>query len=311
MKNLINKILILVPALIGLTFTGLSMAAEPAGTSIINIVNPSKSINVQIGDVLHREVEIGVTKPGVIDKNAFPVKGTNQNGIELVDVKVSSTKSGEKTVYKLNFSYQVFSYSDKPTVMQLPAQHIAVTGGTATAIDIPAWHFWYAPMVPAGITNAKDNLQPQFRPTLIDLQAHSNRLIALLIILLVGAVGLVYVNADKQWLPFMNGAFAQAHRKIKKLPKNQAGEQKALLHMHQAFNQTYGANLFANDIQGFVAKYPAFTALEADIVRFFEHSNAALFGTKAHSTEQLIHDQFLSEMIVLSKALRTCERGIK
>lgn len=311
MKTLINRIVIFILALIGLTSASLLMAAQPSAASIVHIANPSKGINVQIGDVLQREIDIAVTKPGVINKNAFPVKGANQNGIELVDVKISSTKNGEKTLYKLNLSYQVFSYSDKPIVMQLPAEHIAVTGGTATAIDIPAWHFWYAPMVPVGITNAKDNLQPQFRPTLIDLQAHSNRLIALLIILLVGAVGLVYVNADKQWLPFMNGAFAQAHRKIKKLPKNQAGEQKALLHMHQAFNQTYGANLFANEIQGFVAKHPVFAALQADIVRFFERSSAALFGNKSLNSEQLSHDQFLSEMIALSKALRACERGIK
>lgn len=309
MKTLINRIVIFILALIGLTSASLLMAAQPPAASIVHIANPSKGINVQIGDVLQREVDIAVTKPGVINKNALPVKNTNQNGIELVDVKITSTKNGEKTLYKLNLSYQVFSYSDKPIVMQLPAEHIAVTGGTT--IDIPAWHFWYSPMVPAGLANAKENMQPQFRPTMIDLQTHTNRLVALLIILLVGTVGLVYVNADKQWLPFMNGAFAQAHRKIKKLGKNQVGEQKALLYMHQAFNRIHGANLFANDIPDFVAEHPVFAALQADIVQFFERSSAALFGNKTHNSEQLSHDQFLSEMIALSKALRACERGIK
>lgn len=306
MKNLINRIVFFVLALIGLTFTSVSIAAG-ANANILNIINPAKSVNVQIGDVLHREVEIAVANPGLINKNAFPVKGTNQNGIELVDVKVTSVKRDSKTIYNFKLSYQVFSYSAKPVVMQLPAEHIAVTSGnSAASVDIPAWHFWYSPMVPAGITNAKENMQPQLRPTLINLQSHTNSLIALLVMLLVGFVGLVYVNADKQWLPFMNGAFAQAHRKIKKLDKNQAGEQKALLHMHQAFNQTHGANLFANDIKDFVAKHPVFAALETEIAQFFERSNATLFGTQTHDSAQLIN-----EMIALSKALRTCERGIK
>lgn len=306
MKTLKNRIVIFVLALIGLTFSSLLMAAQTSDAIIVQISNPTKGINVQIGDVLQREVDIAVTKPGVINKNAFPVKGSNQNGIELVDVKISSTKSGEKTLYKLNLSYQVFSYSEKPVVMQLPTEHIAVNGGNTASIDIPAWHFWYSPMVPAGLTNAKDNMQPQFRPTLIDLQAHSNRLMVLLIMLLVGLLGLVYINADKQWLPFMNGAFAQAHRKIKKLGMNQAGEQKALLHMHQAFNRIHGANLFANDVSDFLAKHPAFASLQAEITQFFERSNAVLFGSKTHDSKQ-----FINEMIALSKALRTCERGIK
>ena len=307
MKNLINRTVLFAVALGAIAFANISLAAQEANASILKIVNPSKNVAIQIGDVLNREVEIEVIKPYQISKNAFPVKGTNQHGIELVDIKITSVKSDQKTTYKVNLSYQVFSYSAKPSVMQLPAEHIVITGAaTATFVDIPTWSFWYSPLVPAGITNAKDNLQPQLKPTLIDVQAHKNRLIAFLAMLVLGVIGLVYVNADKQWLPFMNGAFAQAHRKLKKIDNNQAGEQKALLHMHQAFNQTYGANLFANDIKGFVANHPAFTALEAEIVLFFERSNAALFGNKAHNSEQ-----FIIELIALSKALRTCERGIK
>ena len=307
MKNLINKIVLCAVALGAATFASLSMAAQEPNASILKIINPPKSIAIQIGDVLNRVVEIEVHTPYQISKNAFPVKGTNQNGIELTDVKITSVKSGSKTTYKANLSYQVFSYADKPSVMQLPAEHIAVTGGATTAsVDIPAWHFWYAPLVPAGISNAKDNMQPQLKPTLIDLQTHQNRLIALLVMLVVGLIGLVYVNADKQWLPFMNGAFAQAHRKLKKLDKNPAGEQQALVYMHQAFNKTHGANLFANDIKDFVTHHPAFASLEEKIAQFFERSNATLFANKSHN-----YEQFINELIVLSKALRACERGIK
>lgn len=307
MKNLINRTVFFVAALLSLAFANLPVAAQEGNARILNIDNPSKSIGIQIGDVLNRQVEIEVLNPYQINKNAFPIKGTNQNGIELTDIKLTTVKSGEKTVYKINLNYQIFSYSANPLVMELPAEHIAITGGAAsTFVVIPAWHFWYSPMVPAGIINAKENLQPQLRPTLIDLHTHEFRLNVLLAMFVIGFIGLVYVNADKQWLPFMNGAFAQAYRKIKKLDKTLASEQEALFHMHQAFNQTHGANLFANDIKAFIANHPVFTSLEAEIAQFFERSNTALFGNHAHNNEQ-----FINELILLSKALRTCERGIK
>ena len=107
-------------------------------------------------------------------------------------------------------------------------------------------------------------------------------------------------------LPFMNGAFAQAHRKIKKLNKNKANEQKALLYMHQAFNKIHGANLFANDVGDFVLINPAYASLKTEITHFFERSNAALFSDQNENGEQLIN-----ELITLSKALRDCERGVK
>ena len=30
-------------------------------------------------------------------------------------------------------------------------------------IEMPEWKFWYSPLVSEGITNAKDNLQPQVK----------------------------------------------------------------------------------------------------------------------------------------------------
>lgn len=311
MKSIIKKMLFLTAAFGAFALMNPCLAAQESEASIVNIINPSKSVGVQIGDLLNREIEIEVLKPYQISKNAFPVKGTNQNGVELNDIKIDSKTNDEKTTYKIKLSYQVFGYSAKPSVMQLPAEHIEVTDGKANAstpvsINIPAWRFWQASLVPTGLKSAKDSVQPQHKPTLIDLNPHKTRLIVLIAMFVTGLIGLVYINADKQWLPFMNGAFAQAHRKIKKLSKNKANEQKALLYMHQAFNKIHGANLFASDVNYFVSANQAYTSQKAEILRFFEYSNAALFSDHAENSEQLIN-----ELITLSKTLRNCERGVK
>jgi len=307
-----------------IAFTNLSWAAQELSAKqepsakIVNIINPSKSVGIQIGDLLNREIELEVTKPYQISKNAFPVKGTNQDGIELNDIQVETKTSDQKTTYKIRLTYQVFSYSDKPVVLQLPAERFAVTSNdqvgnnqTAFSVDIPAWRFWQASLVPIGIKNAKNHVQPQYKPTLIDLRQHQIKLIALLSLFIIGAIGLVYINADKQWLPFMNGAFAQAHRKIKKLNKDKASEQKALLYMHQAFNKAHGENLFASDIDAFILANPAYASMQTEIMRFFKRSNASLFSEPQFLEDHENSTAHINELIALSKALRNCERGVK
>jgi mxaA protein len=116
-------------------------------------------------------------------------------------------------------------------------------------------------------------------------------------------LGLVYVNADKRYLPFMTGAFAKAHRHIKKLDRGRATDRTAFVYMHQAFNQVYGANLFSGELDQFLTAHPKFLKVKDEIVRFFELSNATLFANVNHASTH-------EDLIGLSKHLRDCERGV-
>ncbi|MDI1298557.1 nonribosomal peptide synthetase MxaA [Methylotenera sp.] len=285
-------------------FASLSFG-QVTDVKILSTINPPTSNNIQMGDVLNRSIEVEVDSAYQLPKTSFPMKSESRNGIELRDINVQASKASGKTIYKITLSYQVFVSAAKPVVMQLPDEHLALTGGAkALSIDIPAWKFWYTPLVSEGVTNAKDNMQPQSKPELVDVNVHRTRLWAALALLVIGLLGLVYVNADKRWLPFMNGAFAQAHRNIKKLGHDQAANKSALMHMHQAFNQTYGANLFANQLEQFLLANPKFLKMKQEITQFFEQSNAALFANQSKDATQL------QQLKTLSKRLRDCERGI-
>ena len=278
---------------------------QATDVKILSTINPPTSNNIQMGDVLSRSIEVEVDAAYQLPKTSLPMKGESRNGIELRDVSVQTSKGSSTNIYKITLSYQVFVSAAKPVVMQLPDEHLALIGGAkALSIDIPAWKFWYAPLVAEGITNAKDNMQPQSKPVLIDLNLHRTRIWAALALLATGLLGLVYVNADKRWLPFMNGAFAQAHRNIKKLGHEQTANKNALMHMHQAFNKIYGANLFANELEHFLAANQKFLKMKQEITQFFEQSNAALFANQAASATQL------QQLKTLSKRLRDCERGV-
>lgn len=280
--------------------------AQATDAKIIAIHNPVRSNGIQIGDVMERKVVIETSKIYQLSKTTLPTKGLSREGVELADINVISTTQGDKTVHQIALRYQVFMSAPAPVVMQLPAEDFALNGGPkALSVKLPAWRFWFSPLVVANIDTAKENLQPQYKPSLVDTRRHQAFLALFIFLLSIGIAGLIYVNADRRWLPFMNGAFAQAYRNIKKLPRNAGQEKIALFYLHQAFNKVFGGNLFADDIGTFVEAHPEFSKVKNDIESFFDKSNKSLFANDTGDSAQ-----FISDLIVFSKAMRDCERGV-
>jgi mxaA protein len=302
MKNPIFKcfiyfILVSIPQLV---------CAQSQDAATIKLTNPSHSVGIRIGDVLHRRILLTVNQPYQISKNSFPVKGRTIKGLELAEIEVKATQSGDKNIYDIDLAYQVFHHVNTPVVMELPSEKFALTGGPkALSIDIPAWHFWFSPLVAGDISNAIANLQPQQPMPFVGIANHKNALVIFLLLFVAGLIGMIYINADKRWLPFMGGAFARAHRQLKHLPKTRDEERKALFYLHQAFNQVNGANLFAQDIDGFLRHHPSFAKLKADIQLFFDSSNKSLFADQRHDSAA-----FMQGLVAFSRQLRDCERGI-
>jgi len=288
-----------------ITWTLLASAAfaQVSEVKVLNITNPANNNGIQIGDVLTRTITLESSSAYDLPKTSLAIKGESKNDIELRDINVSTTKNLSNKLFQVTLSYQVFANAAQPVHMQLPVEHLLFTGPHNVVIDIPAWQFWYSPLVAEGVTNAKGMMQPQIKPELITVKPIQMRLAIFSVLLAIGLLGLIYVNADKRYLPFMNGAFAQAHRRIKKLAKNQTADRTAFVYMHQAFNQVYGANLFISELDQFLAAHPKFSKVKDDITRFFELSNAALFANTSH-------DSAHENLIGLSKRLRDCERGV-
>lgn len=284
----------------------IAQKSKIAEAKIISVSNPLQSHGIQVGDVLSRRIVLEVKAPYQLSQQTLPMKGVRTNDVELSQISITQTASQKVIRYSIDLRYQVFSAVFVPSVLQLPAEKFALTGGPqALSVNLPAWKFWFSPLAPKGMNKARENMHMQFKPTLIDLQAHANKLLVFSGMLIVGLLGLVYINADKRWLPFMNGAFAKAHRKLKKLPRNTDGEKQALSYMHQAFNQLHGGNLFANELNRFLSTHPSFVKLSKEIEAFFEQSNQSLFAQNTQNSEQLMAD-----LMILSRSLRDCERGV-
>lgn len=287
-----------------------AMAGIPAAmpeARLVSIDEPAHSSGVRIGDVLRRRVTLDLQPPYQISTESYPAKGTVRDGIELVSVATETRNAGRATRYRIDLSYQVFTHHRTPTVMQLPVESLAITGGAkALRIEIPAWRFWLSPLVDADIRTARANLQPQYAPDRIALDGHRYRLVFFAVLLAGTLIAAVYVNADRRWLPFMGGAFAQAYRRVRRLGSADGDDKRALMHLHAAFNQVYGRNLFARDVDDFLARHAAFGRLRQEIEAFFQRSGEALFAAPPRD-----RDGFVRELATLSKALRDCERGVR
>lgn len=293
-------------SLLGLLLMSHTGMAEESEVRTLKLANPPQAIGIHIGDVLDRKFEVRVQPPYQISQQALPLKGLVRNGIELANIEVEPLQAAQAPGYLIKLRYRVFANANVPTRMSLPAESFALTGGPkALSIQLPAWLFWFSPLAPADLQEVKPHLIPQFKPSLIDIAPHQQRLAVLLSMGGIGLLGLLYVNADARWLPFMNGAFATAYRRLKKLPRNESSEKEALSQLHLAFNRVHGANLFEGDIAAFLEKHPQFRNLRSDIEQFFQRSNQALFGEWQRDSAQ-----FIGELTVLSKRLRDCERRV-
>lgn len=297
-----NKLMTtLLPAAVMLA-SGFAMAA-PDGR-ILRIDNPPQPYGVQIGDILQRTLQIELAPGYALSPSSLPVEGTRSGGMELVDVAVDQAQ-GMDTRYTVQLRYQVFAQAAAPASLALPATKLAATGdGKTLTLAVPAWRFWFAPLVAVdNFKAAQASLQPSLGPVLVETQPQRLGLAIYAALAAIGLVGLVYVNADRRWLPFMGGPFARAHRRIKRLRRQPAQQKEALFHLHQAFNQTFGASVFAADIERFVARHPRFEALKAQIAAFFERSNRALFAGDEQGMSA-------AELLALSRSLRDSERGV-
>jgi mxaA protein len=302
MNNFVSKFIVLA----GLVLLADAAVAEPSAARIVKLVNPIQSTGIRIGDIMERSVVLEAPVPYQLSRSALPMKGSNRDGIELADLQIEKRDTDQANRYIVTLRYQIFGHAHAPAVMLLPEETFALTGGPqGLSLKIPAWRFWYSPLAVADITTAKGNLQPQFRPSIIDTETHRARLFGFLALLAISTLALAYYNADSRWLPFMNGPFAQAHRRIKRLPSKDGQAWKtALTTLHEAFNRVHGRNLFAADIDAFAEKHPQFARAHADIEAFFAHSGRALFSDPPQDA-----DAFVKEVAAFSKRLRDCERG--
>ncbi|HSI29586.1 MAG: hypothetical protein ACAH05_01290 [Methylophilus sp.] len=276
---------------------------QTAKVQVLSVQNPASYAGIQIGDVLQRTVKLSVAASEQINDSNLPLKGLQRNGVELRQLHIDSQQQGDQKIYTVVFDYQVFANSGKPVQLQLPAEQLSFSSGATAAL--PAWRFWLMAQLPDQLQKARQSVIAQYPPALLDTQTPQRGLALSLLLAIVGGLVLLYRHADWTLLPMINGHFARAYRKLKKLPANAEGQKQAALIVQYALNQRFGQQMLGTHVPQFIAQQPGFKTLEQELYAFFAQANAVLYSGQTADAAG-----YLQQCKTFTRQLRDCERGV-
>ena len=295
-----------------LTFVLISLASvcTAAEQYELRVKNPSKQIGYFVGDVFTRTIEMDVKAPYKLSKSSIPAKGLQQKGIELSSVKVIEKQTAKSTHYQLQLKYQLFTSGANVMKLKIAKHPLLIThAGKSFKVHIPQWTFRVSPLAVNNEVYIEQDMSPYRGPLLVETTNTKYVLGTFLLLTLVATCGLIYINADNAWFPGMGGPFAMSYRQINSYTGADVDKvvlQKATASIHHAFNQTFGQNVIATDIDIFVQKHPAFAAIKQEIAQFFKVSNYVLFAVNDKEKPLVT----LVELMQFCSQFRHCERKV-
>ena len=276
----------------------------------IRVKNPTKQIGYVVGDVFTRTVELDVIAPHELSKLSIPAKGLQQKGIELSSVKVTEKQTAKSTHYQLQLKYQLFTSRANVMKLKIAKHPLLIThAGKSFKVYIPQWTFRVSPLAVNNEVYIEQDMSPYRGPLLVETTNTKYVLGTFLLITLVATCGVIYINADNAWFPGMGGPFATSYRQINGYTGAEIDKvvlQKATASIHHAFNQTFGQNVFATDIDIFVQRHPAFSTIKQEIAQFFKASNYVLFSVNDSEKSSIT----LVDLMHFCSQFRHCERKV-
>lgn len=290
-------------------FVSNSIAAEMYE---LHIQNPKRQMGYVVGDVFTRTIELKVQTPYKLAVASIPTKGFNQTGIELTSVTSTEKQTSKSTDYYLQLEYQIFNSGATVKKLAIAQYPLIITyAGKSFKINVPPWEFRVSPLAVNGEVYIEQDMSPFRGPLLVDTTQTHYLLGAFLLLTMVATCGLIYINADLAWFPGMGGPFAMCYRKISNFKDEANDESEAILQeitssIHHAFNQTFGENVFATDVDTYVQKHPTFAKIKHEISQFIQTSNQVLFAVNAHDKTHVS----ITNLIQFCAMCRHCERNI-
>jgi mxaA protein len=246
-----------------------------------------RSFGYQVGDVLQRHVRLRVPAGLQLDETSLPRAGARGQALELqrLERKVQRRvfAGHGNTQEQLTLHYQVFNAPTTVRTFELPAFSLRFVGQPrAQELRIDAWPVTVAPLVPLQVSPRAGlgAMQPDQAPPLINTRPAQWRMKALggLLSLLLAYLAVVYFGLP--WRQARRRPFALAWQQLRHLP-NQPSEstwRQACKQLHQALNHSAGEVVFAQGLQAFTNKQPAFAHEATALQRFLQLSQQSFFA---------------------------------
>jgi mxaA protein len=261
-------------------------AIVPGPDSRIRLFEPHgpRAFGLLTGDRVRHRLLIKAKKPYQLQRSSLPPSHWVNAWLELQEVNVRETREEQVNRYVIALNYQIFATPRAVTLDAIPGFDLTFSGGQERfKLKVPDWAFSISPLLKpeAEVDSiAEIPLRADAPPPLVDVSLPRYGVAIFGILSTALAVSLLYLNS--MW-PFARGGspFARACRELRALRRQRlelSSIRDGFRIVHQAFNQTAGEVVFAEQLQRFFAAHPAFSEHRAEVEAFFVRSRQIFFG---------------------------------
>lgn len=289
-------------------FAVLPVMAQPA---LRASTEEPRAFGYQVGALAERVVHVDVPAGLVLDAGSLPTPGRLSAALDLRALARSEQPIEGGTRLRLALSFQVFAAPVAARVYELPALKLRFdgAGGRSEDVRVESWPLVVAPLGPedASPRHGLGELRPDLPPPPADTGAwRAVVAVALAVAALCGG-GLALIYLGLPWRNRRHRPFGvawrelQARRRRGTLSEDAAGGLEIARRLHAALNASAGQVLFAEDLEAWLARAPAYAPLREDLSSFFAQSRASFFAAAPVADARWL--------LGLARALRDAERG--
>jgi mxaA protein len=291
------------------------------GIVTIKTIDPAKLVGYTVGDVIEREVILTIKAPYKLIDTSLPIPGYEKRyrgqliGIELKSISHEKDESKDESTHRIKLAYQVFTNNVVAKNAALGPEYLNLIN-TKDPKDlvkyrIPLLSIAISPIAIFGAVKVENNMSSFLGPLLMPKQNEQQALKVSVIALALSLIGLLYIMGKNAWLPRMGGAFAKAHRQVRKTANTANGLQQAVSMTHQAINSNAGMSIFNDNLTAFLHAHPKFVPVRNELETFFGLSRQVYFEPSFQLQDTFGAAQNPHQWLVkFTRRCRDCERGL-
>jgi mxaA protein len=268
--------------IIALVLTGF-LSCDGAGATSSNETEPARRFGYGIGDIIRQTLRVRHPPQQQLIETSLPKEGRSGPWFVLRHLIAITEAEGSR----IELTYQAINAPTEVSTVALPALHLRLRDGSRE-IDEPIaiTPLSLGPLTAAAgsLGDGAADLRPDVVPPLVDVTAQLRRLLTYAALATLLGIGWASWHLGLGLRGRAKRPFARAEREISRLlAKTSSAEalRAGMRTLHQAFNATAGAVLFAETVEEFIAANPVLTPARGGIADFFAASRQAFFGNGA------------------------------
>ena len=261
--------------------------------SVLNI-----KYGFKLGDLIEIQDKI-ITDTKYINTPELIIK--KNKDIKLISQTKNISREADKHIFTNKVIYQIYIKSESGN-FALPTHEYKINNKN---IVMPKKNYWFTRVAESDLNNILLNSINQKKPDLTKVEM--KYLYILYGVILLTMLILLYKNFDFPLLERMNGPFAKAHRKIKKLHKKNGKDNyiESILILTDAFNKTFKKNIDSSNYEEIIAKNGKYKEIKGAIKTYINLSSIEIYSSKTFFTKIRFN-----EIYRFTKILRKIERKV-